>query len=482
MNSNHRLVSWLLVASLTAALTAVTAAQALQRYQQFRTGWSWDLAYYNQWFWTLTQGDGQISVRPAASYAEEGPSVWKMNYLAPIRLALAPFYTIYPDPRTLLIIQNIMFWWVIPAAYTLARSESNSELVGVSAAALVPFAPLLWPLVWNDFRELQLAMPFVLWAVQGIRSRRLGLSAVGVGGMLACRQEFAVMLATFAFLPPRQSEDLSRTLKWRQALFALGLAWFLFGFLGYLKLMVAPSAPRQFIDQFLGPRATILQTLETSADMLFYGLAAWAVFACLAPRVAILAVPWIWSLCNGRWAIRFLATEEWHHVRYTVFPVVMVLASGVVGYARLGTWLKQRQAGSLLIVLVWLAAAIAGGLGLRDLSGRMSHVPRPIEADEADAVWYWIRQVGPEEGVLATYEVTAPLSSRKHLFSYILEQNKPRGFPRLGPEFQWIFVRNKDFDIAVFQDQGFDLVHRGQFLTIMHRALPAMDEHEKSDR
>ena len=87
-----------------------------------------------------------------------------------------------------------------------------------------------------------------------------------------------------------------------------------------------------------------------------------------------------------------------------------------------------------MLVLVWLVAALAGGLGLRELSARMSCIPRPISTQEADAIWYWIRQVGPEEGVLAAYEVTAPLSCRKRLFSYVLEQNKPRGFPRLGPD------------------------------------------------
>src|SRR5262245_66029393 len=109
---NKRVVSWLLIALLTASLTALTTVQALQRYHELRTGWSWDLAYYNQWCWTLTHGDGMISVRPVAAYAEEGPSVWKMNYLAPIRLALVPFYLLYPDPRTLPVIQHIGFWRV----------------------------------------------------------------------------------------------------------------------------------------------------------------------------------------------------------------------------------------------------------------------------------------------------------------------------------------------------------------------------------
>jgi hypothetical protein len=466
----------MLVASLTAALTAVTTVQALQRYHELRTGWSWDLAYYNQWFWSLTQSDGRISVRPAASYAEEGPSVWKMNYLAPIRLALVPFYLIDPDPRTLLVIQNIMFWWIIPAAYALARSESRSEAVALSAAALVPFAPLLWPLVWNDFRELQLALPFVLWTVQGVRGRHVGLAAAGVLGMLACRQEFAVMVAMFAFLPPREPEDLTRTLNWRQALFTVGLAWLLFGFFGYLKFMVASSAPGQFIDQFLGPRATVFQTLETSADLLIYGLGVWALFACLAPRVAILAVPWTWSLCNGRWALRFLATDEWHHVRYTVLPVAMVLAAGVIGYARLGVYLKTRRGGWSLLALVWHSAALVGGLGSRELSVRMSHIPRPISTQEADAIWYWIHQVGPDDGVVAAYEVTAPLSSRKRLFSYVLEQNKPSGFPQLGPEFQWIFLRRTALDPMVFLDQGFRFVHRGGFLTILRRSSPSFPD------
>ena len=51
--------------------------------------------------------------------------------------------------------------------------------------------------------------PFVLWAVQGVRSRSAGWAALGIAGMLACRQEFAVMVATFAFLPPRRPESLS---------------------------------------------------------------------------------------------------------------------------------------------------------------------------------------------------------------------------------------------------------------------------------
>ena len=39
----------------------------------------------------------------------------------------------------------------------------------------------------------------------------------------------------------------------------------------------------------------------------------------------------------------------------------------------------------------------------------------------------------------------------------------------LGPEFSWVFVRTKDFDPTIFLDQGFDIVHRGEFLTVFQR-------------
>src|SRR3954452_5479738 len=117
----RRAAPWILTIALTAGLTLATAWQASERDRRLQSGWSWDLAYYNQWFWALTRGDGRISVRPLASYAEEGPSVWKMNYLAPIRRVLAPLYAIHPDPRTLLVLQAVVFWWIVPAAYTLAR-------------------------------------------------------------------------------------------------------------------------------------------------------------------------------------------------------------------------------------------------------------------------------------------------------------------------------------------------------------------------
>jgi hypothetical protein len=386
-----------------------------------------------------------------------------------MRFALVPIYRLFPDPRTLIVLQNIVFWWVIPAAYGLVRTESRSTGVALSAAALVPLTPLFWPLVWNDFRELQLVAPFVLWAVRGVRGRSGRWAALGSAGMLACRQEFAVAVATFAILPPRRPEPLTVTLRWRRSMVLIGLVWVLFGFFGYLRFMVGRGAPDSFVDQFSGPTASIGETLRTSAEALILGTGCWAALMCLAPRVAILAVPWIWSLCNGRWALRFLGTTEWHHVRYAMPMVSLVLAAGLIGYARLAAWLVTRRAGRAWLALAWLASAAIGGAGIWEISRRVASVPATIDHQEAVEIWAWIRQVGPDDAVLADYEVAAPLSSRRALYSYILDANLPKGFPHLSPEFRWLFVRNDWPHLKPLLDQGFSIVYRGPYLTIAHR-------------
>jgi hypothetical protein len=470
-HSSTSWLSWLIVAILTAALTGVSSNQSIRQYQELRSGWSWDLAYYNQWFWALTQGNGILTVRPVSAYAQEGPSIWKMNYLAPIRLALAPVYQIAPGPLILILIQNVMFWWVIPAAYTLVRSETRSDVVALSAAALVPLTPLFWPLVWNDFRELQLAAPFVLWAVQGVRGRSAGWATLGIVGMLFCRQEYAVMVASFAFLPPRRPETLTVTLAWRRTIVLIGLLWLLFGFFAYLRFTAGPGTVSAFMDQFLGPKAPINQVLETSLETLLLGMGAWAILACVVPRVAILTVPWIWATCSERWAMRLLSTSEWHAVRYVMPLAAIVLAAGLIGYARLADGLRAHRRGRALIVIAWVCAVLVSGVGLRDVTNRLALAPILIDRQEAEQVWSWIRQVGANDAVMVDYELSAPLSSRPLIYGCELDANLPKGFPQLGPEFRWLFIRNANRFYKPLLNQGFDVVYQGKHVTVARRSV-----------
>jgi len=184
----------------------------------------------------------------------------------------------------------------------------------------------------------------------------------------------------------------------------------------------------------------------------------------------VLAVPWTYALSSGRWALRFLSDWRWHHVRYTAPMVATVLPAGLIGYARLGRWLLGKRRGAWLLGGVWILLALGFAAAGADIAARLARVPRDIPADEVPAIWRWIREVGPEDGVVAAYEVAAPLSSRRDLTFNRLDLQKPPGYPEaLGPGIRWAFLRTGDLDPAVLSAQGFEVVHRGDALIIFRR-------------
>ena len=92
----------------------------------------------------------------------------------------------------------------------------------------------------------------------------------------------------------------------------------------------------------------------------------------------------------------------------------LVLAAGLIGYARLAAWLLPRRSGPGLAGLgLARAPPRSAASDLRDVTRRMDRVPAAIDRQEAEEIWSWIRQVGPDDAVMADSEVSAPLSSRR---------------------------------------------------------------------
>ena len=385
------------MATITVALTAVSTYQSLARYHEFRSGWAWDLAYYNQWFWCLTFGDREVTVRPLSRYAEEGPSVWKMNYLAPIRFAFVPVYRLIPDPRTLIVIQNIVFWWVIPAAYTLVRSESGSRRIAVSAAVLVPLTPLLWPLVLERFpRATNSHFRSSCGRSRGFGAGRRPLAAVGISGMLACRQEFAVMAATFAFIPPRATRvALAVTLRWRHLILPVGLLWLLFGFSRLPAARGGPATyPSSICSSFWVPRP--LSSASSTTSLRRRWCTAWAPgpswpVLCLGSRSwrSLDLGPMQRSMVDG-----FARDRRWHHVRYALPMTALVLAAGLIGYA--GELLDPVPAPRPARGPCWPACSLPRpeSTGVRGMKARLDRDSDPDRGGRSVETWHWIDQVG----------------------------------------------------------------------------------------
>ncbi|MCY2934023.1 MAG: DUF2079 domain-containing protein [Planctomycetota bacterium] len=473
MKSRQNQILWLCVWVLYAVMAGVTCRAAWVQYQSLETGWSWDLAYYNQWFWALCFGDETISVRPIASYATEGPSVWKMNYLSPLRFMILPLYKLRPDPTTLLYLDIIVFWLLIPASAKLVNNESESLSATVSALLLVPLTPLLRPLAINDFREMQMALPFAILAVNGWRERHRGWAITGILGLLCCRQEWAFVVATLAIIPARKPESIDKTQIWRSAVVMTGLIWFCGGFMIYLRQTAGKMAPQHFMDQFGGGRPTLVETLKTTWDFLWIGLSAWAVLALMAPRIALTALPWVWTLASGKWAIRFVGTEQWHHARYCVPFVALGLAAGLVGWSRLWNKLEIRfghRLRTLCMSLLWLVMFIFLVAGQWNMTTLMKGIPSRVPDQDVIPLWAEIAKVKPDDGVIAAYELTAPLSSRRFLYSYVMDVNKPKGWPHQIPEtIQNLFLNKNLQPTEVWTGQGFERVWSGTGYDVWRR-------------
>jgi uncharacterized membrane protein len=468
----RRLLPWLIVWTFACVLSVATSVRSIERYHAFASAWPWDLAYNNQWFWALLYGDSNLTVRPINFWGDEGPWIWTRTHLDPIRVLCVPIYAMFPDPRTLLVIQNVMLWWVVPAAFGLGRSESGSDAVGLLGASLVPLTPLLWPLILNDYREMELALPFMIWAIQGYRQRCRGLAAFGIIGALLCREEFGLFVASMAILAPSKAEDIGTTYKWARDVVVIGIAWIIFAFFGYQYFAVAHNAPRFWVAQFDRAKLPLGVSVESALRLLTFGLGTWCCLALLAPRTLILVLPWLIGLCRGRWDLRQLSTHIWGNVRYTTPVVGIILAAGLIGFARAAQWCLARPRGRIWLAGLWLAIAIGLLASRSEIDNRLAQVPRPISRVDAAAAWTWIKRVGPDDGVLASYSVSPALSSRRLLYSNHMAINEPPGYPNLAPEICWAFLEPERNDPAVLTSQGFKFVYAGETLRIFHRDRP----------
>jgi Zn-dependent membrane protease YugP len=477
-------LAWLAIATLTTVLIVGNAREAIRRYRALDSGWSWDLAYYNQWFWSLTQGDGRITVRPVASYGQEDLSIWRSNYLAPIRLAIAPIYALRPGPETLLVVEAVLLWMVVPAAFVLARGESGSVILGLASACLVPLTPLLVPIAANDFRELQLGIPFVVLAVEGMRGRRRWLATAGITGMLACRQEYAVIVASLGLIPPRQPEDLGRTARWARATFYVGVAWWLI-FLLYVGIARGYGTVTGYLVQFAGEKLPLEAALPAAGEILLLGLGAWSAMLVGLPRMWLVVFPWAWCVARAGGTIGVVGTEQWSSVRYMAPLAGIGIAAGLVGLCHSARLIDLP--GSRLVVIAGrlgtLAVAAMGLVAARAaMQSQSAYAPPAISRAEADGLLAWIGRVGPSDGVLTDYPLAAPLSSRKTLKSYRMTLDQPWGFPHVGPDYRWIFARPSDLAPDWLTAQGFEVVHRGETTWVFHRANAGSSERNPPDR
>jgi len=94
-------------------------------------------------------------------------SLQNTNYLgdhfSPIHLALSPFYLIWENAATLLIIQSIGIGLASIALYFLTLEKIHQKWLAISMTTLFLFNPYLHQMSTFDFHPIALAIPIFLW-------------------------------------------------------------------------------------------------------------------------------------------------------------------------------------------------------------------------------------------------------------------------------------------------------------------------------
>src|SRR3989338_5337573 len=136
---------WLLAAGII-AYTLIFSGISLWKYDALRYN-ARDLAIYNQVLWNLTNNESGITNQVLEAESQKThkltnsithklySSLQGHNYLGdhfePILLLLVPFYTLFPDPRTLLVFQTLALALAAIPLYAVTRFLIANDELGI---------------------------------------------------------------------------------------------------------------------------------------------------------------------------------------------------------------------------------------------------------------------------------------------------------------------------------------------------------------
>lgn len=181
----HWWVKW--TAPLIIVLTCLLSIfLAFRQHAAFQTN-LYDLGSYAQVVWNLSQGHGFTT--------SLGPPNYLTNHFSLLLLILAPFFSIWPDARVLMVAESIALTTSIIPAYLIVRGR-YPRLAPLLVLAFA-FSPLLHQTVTAEFHGVMLATPFLAWAFYGMYTRRTWLLLSMLGLAVLAREDVGLYVASF---------------------------------------------------------------------------------------------------------------------------------------------------------------------------------------------------------------------------------------------------------------------------------------------
>jgi uncharacterized membrane protein len=186
--SEHR-ATWLVVGAMGVYIV-VFCALTLYRYDHFGMR-IFDLGNMNQAMWNTVHGD---PLRMTTFFPFQSRL---FMHVEPIFFLLAPLYTVWQDPRMLLIMQTVILALGAIPTYLLAKKIVVQPFASFVFSLTYLLNPAINQANYSEFHPLVLGVPFILFGFYFALEKKWSLGIIFFLLAMAAREDIAIMVGLF---------------------------------------------------------------------------------------------------------------------------------------------------------------------------------------------------------------------------------------------------------------------------------------------
>lgn len=362
-------------------------------------------------------------------------------------LAYVPFYALWPDPRTMMIVQTLAVATGALPLFWFARRIVSEKAAAVFAIAYLLYPSLQWSIIF-DVHAVVLATPLLLWAWWAAHARRWWVYGACLLAALLAKEEVGVTVALIGlYLAWRQRP---RWIGFTTAVVGLATTIFMLGFViphsrhapGHFALPFYSdygSSLGQITGDVLLHPWRVLPKLFSMDSLGYYTILLWpfAFLPLIGLPIILLAAPEV--------AVNLLSSYLGQHTiyyQYTAVITPIILLAAVYGWRTIGKWLHGHSG--------WLMA-IRGIMAVAFLTNIFWWAPLPGLNYHRDAIKPFI--TSSYRGSVARIKTLLATNDRVAVTNNIAAQFTQRPY-------EWAFPDHLDqADAAVVLATGpFDVV------------------------
>ncbi len=321
------------------------------RYYSFHT-YAYDLGTYNQVLHT-TLFNGKLLYSPTDLIANPTGSLFGIHF-SPIFFVMLPFYAIYPNPPTLLVIQSVVLALGALPLFLLASMRLHNERLALVIATLYLLSPLVQGVNWYDFHPEAFLPLFFLSALYFFDVKNKFGYFASILLSLLCLEFSSIILIfvsiyLFVKLEPwkKASIDKSKVL-WLMATIILSVVWLIISLqiIRFFNPLVQPLTGDVYWREIGAnslldvPSQALLHPGRIVSALQFDGLqklsfvlvilGSVAFLPLLEPLIAICLIPWFIPAFLSNYSPFYQ-----FNIQYTAFIIPFVAYGAVLGLQKL---------------------------------------------------------------------------------------------------------------------------------------------------